>query len=97
MKKLTENWVKEKIALEAQVAEPQNERKAQVAELTKELNAAKKELQLWVLFWGWVKTHSKPTTLRWLQKLWQKGASASARPLLGRRSDTKGSTKTLRH
>ena len=38
-----------------------------------ELNKTRKELRSWVLFWGWVKTNSRPATLAWLQRLWQKG------------------------
>ena len=60
--KLMEKSRKEKKALEGEVAE-----------LGDELRAANKELKLWVLFWGWVQTQSRPATLKWLQKLWQKG------------------------
>ena len=42
-----------------------------------DLCKVRKELRNWALFWGWVKTNSRPATLAWLQRLWQKGPRRS--------------------
>ena len=43
------------------------------AQLRKRLKKAEKQVDLWLLFWGWVQAHSRPKTLEWLQRLWKRG------------------------
>ena len=45
----------------------------EVAELRGKLRTAQRDLNRWLLFWGWVKAHSRPGTLQWLERLWRKG------------------------
>ena len=39
--------------------------------------ALEKELRTWTMFWGWVRVHSRPGTLMWLRRLWEKGPKAA--------------------
>ena len=50
---------------------------ARVTELEKETKRMRKELNKWTMFWGWVQTHAKVGTLRYLKKLWTKGPRAA--------------------
>jgi hypothetical protein len=45
--------------------------------LEEDLKHARAQLNRWLLFWGWVKAHSREGTLRWLERLWTKGPKRS--------------------
>ena len=47
--------------------------RAKSDELVKENRCLEREVGRWTLFWGWVKAHSRPGTLKWLERLWQRG------------------------
>ena len=50
-----------------------NEKESMMRE-QKDLKKTNKELEKalgrWELFWGWVKAHSNPGALSWLERLW---------------------------
>ncbi len=45
--------------------------------LEEDLKHARAQLNRWLLFWGWVKAHSREGALRWLERFWAKGPKRS--------------------
>ena len=76
LRKQNEDLKAENKDLQAEVKKLRNKFRARANEaesLEADLKHTQAELKRWLVFWDWVKVHSREGTLRWLERLWKKG------------------------